>query len=222
MRDDAASHLSFLRLARLGWRVTFETLPVVHLDVGRFPEYPGQDPERVLTNLARRFGRVVLTDVNGVRRNDADLEFIQHAARKRPIWADAGSRYADDAMDLFIAGAETVTMRWNTLDDPQELVAATEVCQPGTLFLALEYPRGRFLPNTRDTRSADDVARFADELGVGLVLIVDAPDESALRAMPTNRAPRYVQGPVDVATAQAMGFAGAMVSPAALPEETQP
>lgn len=202
--------------------MTFETLPVVHLDLGRFPEYPGQDPDHVLTTLARRFGRVVLTDVNGVRRNDADLEFIQLASRKRAIWADAGSRYADDAMDLFVAGAEAVTIRWNTLDDPDELHEAVDVCQPGTLFLALEYPRGRFLPNARDARSAEEVAKLADELGVGLVLIVEEAGEDVLRSLPTNRAPRYVQGPVDVTIAQSMGFAGAMLVPAALPEETSP
>lgn len=202
--------------------MTFETLPVVHLDEGRLPEFPGQDPERVLTSLARRFGRVVLVDVAGIRSNDADLEFVQSASRRRPIWADAGSRYADDAMDLFVAGAEAVTMRWNTLTGSEELVAAVEVCDPGTLFLALEFPRGRFLANARDGRSAADVARFAEEHGVGLVLLVDQPGDAALRALPLARTPRYVQGPVDVAAAQSMGFAGAMLAPTALPEETSP
>ncbi|HET6405232.1 MAG TPA: hypothetical protein VFH78_11330 [Candidatus Thermoplasmatota archaeon] len=199
--------------------MTFETLPVVHLDEGRFPEYPGQDPERVLTDLARRFGRVVVTDVAGVRKNDADLEFIQHAARRRALWADAGSRYADDAMDLFIAGAEAVTMRWNTLDRPDELEEAVEVCQPGTLFLALEFPRGAFLQHPRDKRDAAQVVTLAEELGLGLVMVIDDAREDALRALPLSRTPRYVQGPVSVAAAQSMGFAGAMLAPLALPKE---
>lgn len=202
--------------------MTFETLPVVHLDEGRFPEYPGQDTERVLTSLARRFGRVVLTDVAGVRKNDADLEFVQASSRRRALWVDAGSRYADDAMDLFVAGAETVTMRWNTLDAPEELAEAVEVCQPGTLFLALEYPRGRFLPHRDDARDAEAVVRHAEELGVGVVFVLDRADDDVLRALPLSRTPRYVQGAARAASAQEMGFAGAILAPAALPEETSP
>lgn len=201
--------------------MTFETLPVVHLDEGRFPEYPGDETDRVLTSLARRFGRVVIVDTAGVRKNDADLEFLQLAARHRPVWADAGSRYADDAMDLFVAGASAVTMRWNTLDRPQELVDASDVCEPGTLFLALEFPRGEFLRHARDKRDAAEVARFAEELGVGLVYIVDREDEAVLRALPAATT-RYVQGPVSAALAQSMGFAGAMLAPTLLPEETSP
>lgn len=202
--------------------VTFETLPVVHLDEGRFPEYPEQDPERVLTALARRFGRVVLTDVAGVRSNDADVEFIQEASRRRPLWVDAGSRYADDAMDLFVAGADAVTLRWNTIDSADELHEAVEVCQPGTLFLALEFPRGSFLPHRRDARGAADVVHLAEELGLGLVMVVERADDDALRALPLSRTPRFVQGPANVVSAQEMGFAGAMVAPAALPEEASP
>lgn len=202
--------------------MTFETLPVVHLDEGRLPEYPGQDPDHVLSSLTRRFGRVVLVDVEGVRTNDADIEFVQQASRRRPVWADAGSRYADDAMDLFIAGAEAVTLRWNTLDSPDELAEAAALCQPGTLFLALEFPRGQFLRHPADARDASEVAQLAEEHGVGLVLVVDRASDDALRALPLSRTPRFVQGPVDPGVAQAMGFAGAMLAPAALPEEAAP
>lgn len=202
--------------------MTFETLPVLHLDDGSFPEYPGQDPERVLTSLARRFGRVILVDVAGVRRNDADLEFIQAAARRRPVWADAGSRYATDAMDLFVAGAETVTMRWNTLDRPEELAEAAEVCQPGTLYLALEFPRGAFLKHARDKRDVEDVVRYAESVSAGIVFLLDKQDDALLRGLPTANTPRYVQGPVDPTVAQSMGFAGVILAPASLPEEASP
>lgn len=202
--------------------MAFETLPVVHLDEGRFPEYPAEDAERVLTTLARRFGRVVLVDVAGVRENDADLEFLSLAARRRAIWMDAGSRYATDAMDLFIAGADAVTLRWNTLDSPEELEEAAELCQPGTLFLALEYPRGAFLRNPRDKRDAADVAAFAASIGVGLVFVLERADEAALRALPPAPTMRYVQGALSPEAAQAAGLQGLMLAPALLPAETPP
>jgi hypothetical protein len=203
--------------------MTFETLPVIHLDEGRFPEYPGDEPERVLTTLTRRFGRVVLVDVNGVRANDADIEFLQHAARKRPIWADAGSRYASDTMDLFVAGADAVTMRWNTLQRAEELQEAAELCQPGTLFVALEFPHGAFLRNARDKRGSNDVVRFAESLGVGIVYVLDEADEGLARTLPASSTARYVQSPLAPNLLQSMGFQGAMVAPTRLPpEETTP
>lgn len=199
--------------------MSFETLPVVHLHEGRFPEYPGQDPERVLTSLSRRFGRVVLVDVAGVRANDADLEFLSHAARRRPVWVDAGSRYATDAMDLFVAGADAVTLRWNTLDEPEEMEEAAELCDPGTLYLALEFPHGQFLKHPRDKRDADEVVRYAESKGVGVVFVMDRADAAALAALPGAATRRYVQAAAVPSDAQAAGLQGAILAPALLPEE---
>jgi hypothetical protein len=199
----------------------FETLPVVHLERRRFPEYPDAEPEQALTALARRFERVVLVDVAGVRRNAADLEFLQMSARKRSLWVDAGSRYATDAMDLFVAGAENVTMRWNTLSAPAELEDAASLAQHGALFVGLEFPRGTFLKNPADARGADDVARHAESLGLGVVHIVDSGDAAFARDLPVTRTPRYLQGGSRALAGelQAWGFAGALLSPAELPPE---
>lgn len=199
--------------------MTFETLPAVHLERGRFPEYPSADPEGALTELARRFGRVVIVDVEGIRRNDPDVEFLQTATKRRAIWADAGSRFATDAMDLFVAGAETVTIRWNTLDSARELEEAAELAQPGAIFLGLEFPRGAFLQNPRDKRSAAEVAALAESLGLGLVLIVDRADDATIHALPTATTPRYLQGAPLAADAQRFGFAGALLAPTEIPQE---
>lgn len=206
---------------RLPAPVTFESLPVVHLERRRFPEYPEAEPERALTELARRFGRVVVVDVSGVRTNDADLEWLQAAARKRALWIDAGSRFATDAMDLFVAGAETVTLRWNTIQGEEELREAAEMCQPGSLFLALEFPRGSFLRNPRDPRDARTVVEMARSLSAGLVYVVDRHDEAFLRTLPESNTPRYVQGaPLSAAaTLQEMGYRGLLLAPSAIPPE---
>ena len=198
-------------------RVAFETVPLVHLDRRRLPEYPEEEPEGVLTRLARAFGRVVVVDVQGVRRNEADLEFVQQAGRRRPLWVDAGSRFATDAMDLFVAGADTVTMRWNTLDSPDELKEAAEMTQHGSLLLGLEFPRGGFLRHPKDARGAHEAAAFAESLGVGLVLMTDAAAD--LRALPTTTAARFVQGlPRGPAlAAQELGYQGALLAPSELP-----
>lgn len=193
--------------------MAFETVPVIHLERRRIPEYPGEDTDAVLTQLARAFGRVAIVDVSGVKANASDLDFIQKASRKRPLWVDAGSRFATDAMDLFVAGAETVTMRWNTLDSPEELAEAAEVTQHGSLFLGLEFPRGAFLPHPKDRRGAAEAAAFAEGLGIGLVLQVEPAAD--LRSLPASTASRYVQGVprAQVALAQEMAMQGALLSP---------
>lgn len=200
-------------------RVAFETVPMLHLDQRRFPEYPERAPEGVLTALARAFGRVALVDVQGVRRNEADLEFVQQVARRRSVWVDAGSRFATDAMDLFVAGAETVTMRWNTLDSIEELREAADVTQPGSLLLGLEFPRGGFLKHSKDARGPHEAAAFAESLGLGLVLLTDVGAD--LRALPTSTAARFVAGlPRDRAlAAEELGYQGALLSPSELPAE---
>jgi hypothetical protein len=201
--------------------VTFETVPVVHVVDGRFPEYPGVDPERALTTLARRFGRVGLVDAAGIQVNEPQVGFIQASSRRRSLWVDAGPRYATDAMDVLVAGAEAATLRWNTLHDAKELEEAAELAQPGSLFVGLEYPKGRFLPNARDARSDAQVAALAERLDVGIVFILDAPDEGTLRSLPPVQAPRWVQGAPRrlVPDMQAMGFQGALLAPADLPPE---
>jgi len=200
--------------------VTFETLPVVHLDRSILPEYPDAEADDVLTALARRFGRIVIVDVQGVRRNDADLEFYQQAGKRRELWVDAGSRFATDAMDLFIAGAVQVTMRWNTLARPNEFEEAAEVAQPGNLFLGLEYPHGEFLRHRKDNRSAAEVVAWAHELGAGVVHILHEPDAAAARALPVGGERWLMGAPLRLAAdLQAMGFAGLGVPAVHVPAE---
>lgn len=196
--------------------MAFETVPVLHVDRRRFPEYPEADPEAVLTALARAHGRVCLVDVQGIRTNEADLEFVQTASRRRSVWVDAGSRFATDAMDLFIAGAETVTLRWDTLDSPAELEEAADLAQHGALFLGLEFPKGRFRAHPKDKRSAAEAAAFAEALGVGLVLLVGPGTD--LATLPTTTASRFVQGlpRAEALHAGEVGLQGALLAPTEL------
>jgi len=219
----ALARRSFLAHAPRASRVSFETLPLVHLERGRFPEYPAADPSVVLTRLAARFGRIVLVDAGGVRANDADLEFIQEAGRKRTLWVDAGSRYATDAMDLFVAGAETVTMRWNTLRRASELEEAAAIAQEGALYVGLEFPHGKFLPHPQDARSATQVAQLAQDLGIGLVFLTDKADADVVRHFPSSTTPRWLQGASShlASELQTWGYQGAIVGPIDLTEEAK-
>lgn len=204
--------------------MSLEAVPVVHVENGQLLELPDDDVEASLTDLARRFERVAIVDVEGIRRNTADLTFLQAAGRRRSIWVDAGSRYANDAMDLFIAGAESVTLRWNTLHNAAELEEAASLCQPETLFLCLEFPGGKFLEHRKDPRPASAVVRLAESLGVGIVYVTDTADASFVRSLPPANVPRWLMGPTKGLRddLQSWGFHGVLARLDELPEAKTP
>lgn len=101
--------------------------------------------------------RVYVVDRQGVQRNKPDVELIQEVAGETEIWVDAGPRYAEDVMDLFIAGADHVVVRWHTLDRAAELGAATDMSD--ALSLGAEFQGKTFLENPRE-----------DDVGLGTIL----------------------------------------------------
>ncbi len=124
----------------------------------------------VIRALAKDAKDAYVIDLPGIASNSCDLELVREATRKDPVWWDAGSRHATDAMDLFIAGASRITMRWNTLADPAEFDEAAADSEE--LYLGLEYKDGALVPNRKDPkRSVSSILADADDLGCGIVAI---------------------------------------------------
>ncbi|HWG91469.1 MAG TPA: HisA/HisF-related TIM barrel protein [Candidatus Thermoplasmatota archaeon] len=149
--------------------MSFARFPLVHLSRGRLEEYPTEAPAPALQGLAKRAEMAYVVDLQGLTRNKADLDIVREASRKAALWVDGGSRYATDVMDLFIAGAERVTVRWNTLHSYSELIEASDLSEE--VYLGVEFQNG-FVDNRRDPAgSVDHLFRSVQQLGVGLVLI---------------------------------------------------
>jgi hypothetical protein len=65
-------------------------------------------------------------DLDGIERNNPNLELYQRLAEHCVLWIDNGPRRIDDVMDTIISGATNITLRedlWPALDMPdvQEL-----------------------------------------------------------------------------------------------------
>ncbi len=60
-------------------------------------------------------------DLDGIERNNPNLEMYQRLAEHCTLWIDNGPRQIDDVMDTIMAGATNLTLRedlWPTLDMP--------------------------------------------------------------------------------------------------------
>ncbi len=207
---------SLFRDPRVRPRVTIRVVPAVHADRGVVIDAPQPGPPRaVLTTLAREYGEVYLVDAAGVRRNEPDLEFLQAVTRQLPVWVDAGSRYAADAMDALVAGASRLTLRWNTLRSREELVEVADVADVESFLVAIEFTDKGFMPNPHErTTTAEGVVREVDDLGLGLVVVHRDFDAAVARRFARSDAPRWWYGIVDrdgVAELGRLGYAGAVV-----------
>jgi uncharacterized protein related to proFAR isomerase len=130
--------------------MTLDVWPAMEVDVprGRGARQARDEAAEAVREAAADHERVYLVDRQGVQRNKPDVELVQRVADEAEIWVDAGPRYAEDVVDLFIAGARHVVVRWHTLDEAQELGAAADMS--GDISLGAEFQGKSFLENPRE------------------------------------------------------------------------
>lgn len=208
---------------------SFEVVPAVHLQKRRLVRPDGShldiQPVPKVRELAGK-GMVCVVDFDGLRRNKADLGTLRKMAEKGNVWADAGSRFATDAMDLLIAGAERATLRWAALAGEKELREAHEVVEPGALLLGLEY-RGAIVPSRQLGADEGKALALARELGLGIVVIDLARagskagfDRSLASRFESTGLERWFAGGIrdsqDARDLEALGYKGCLVGSAML------
>lgn len=190
-------------------------LPAVHLAQGKLPDYPHGAAGAALTALAREHGEVYVVDSEGVRRNEPDLEFLREATRTRPLWVDAGSRTAADAMDALVAGARRATIRWPLVRDAKDLEELADLAEPGSIYLALEIGVKGPLASRADPHAPpESVARLARDLGLGLAVMAPRYDAHLASRVSGVEVEKWWIGPLardDAGDLKRLGFAGVVV-----------
>ncbi len=106
---------------------------------------------KALHALVKRSGEAYVIDVAGLQKNETDLDLVRDATRRDLVWWDAGSRYATDVMDLLIAGAAHVTVRFNTLSATDEFMDVAEDAE--AVYLGLEFKDGELIASRSDPRA---------------------------------------------------------------------
>lgn len=162
-----------------------ERVPLFLLREGRLVAQAGprqwtpltRNPEESAKRIKEASGPdapVYLLDVDGVEAHAPDVSFYQRLERLGVrMWLHPGCRTAEDAMDAFFAGGDTLTVDHSAVGEAglRELAAIAE----GDLHLGLRF-RGKGLdPPLR----AFDLKRLAGETGIaGIVVDLEAGSDA--------------------------------------------
>lgn len=113
---------------------------------------------------------VYLYDVDGVEAHAPDVSFYQRLERLLvPMWIHAGCRTPEDAMDVYFAGAESLTVDLAAVGEPtfRELADLAE----GELHVGLGMRGRKLVPDVRPF----DLHRLAQDTGLSGVVLDPEP-----------------------------------------------
>lgn len=111
----------------------------------------------VVKSLGKEYGEVYLVDIDGLEKNKADLNLYGKLSHDS-LWIDAGPRFLGDLVDLFVAGASKVTIRWKKMD-MQTMREARRICE-GKIFLKGE-----------NVSTIAEIAKIAKEIGFDGIVV---------------------------------------------------
>jgi hypothetical protein len=183
-------------------------VPNVYLDSGRIVEPISErfevvldgtgkpvDPFDVADRLAANYQRFCVVDLEGLRRNRAQLEYLQELSRSGEMWVDAGIRTGDQVIDILVTGARRAVLSTAYLIGSKELRRAWRL-SPEVLFaVETEGSVVRSRGNDWDRQPASQAIANARSMGVVDVILRSRPspvDWSLVRQLAS-------QGPLWVA-----------------------
>ncbi len=82
------------------------------------------DPFDVLDRLSSDYAMLYVVDLDGIEREDPQLDYLQELAREMTLWVDAGVRTAEQAIDVLITGARRAVLSSAYLRGPRQLARA--------------------------------------------------------------------------------------------------
>ena len=212
---------------------SLEILPVIHARDGALVGPDAEPLEEDLRQVARRFSRnrdaVYLVDLDGLKRNRPQVGLMQRLSDRVHTWADAGPRNAEDSMDLLMAGAEQVTVRYHTAearDVVRETVRISEQVALGMEFRDQELVQNRAWPAT-----PPELVDLAEDLQIPLVVVdhsragtASGIDRSVAWHARQHEPGAYFAGGIasqrDLDVLEDLGYQGALISTALLEGES--
>ncbi|MBM4249764.1 MAG: hypothetical protein FJ149_10120 [Euryarchaeota archaeon] len=180
------------------------------------------DPVLFAEQVLKQYDRVLLVDIDGIERKSPQVGLLQEMGDQGEIWVDAGTRFAESAIDLLVGGASAVVLGTKAVAGVDELKAAVEMSD--SVYLGIDYDRGVVAVDEQlrhmSPRSLLEVAR---NLGFPKLVFTDLgrgrgerPLEAAvIRELASGKLPLYVGGGVregDLEELGKLGAAGALLS----------
>ncbi len=114
-----------------------DQIPLVYVERGQaLLEGEHGSAVETLRELRGEHDLLYVVDLDGHRRNRANLDVYKKVSRKAFLWLDAAPRRVEDVIDLVVAGAARVTLGDASDDDLGRLVDMVE----SDLYLRSERP----------------------------------------------------------------------------------
>ncbi len=146
--------------------------------VARDPDGKLYDVLDVSDQLGEKYGRLYVVDLDGLERDEPQLDYLQEIARASEVWVDAGVRTGDQAIDVVVAGAFRTVLSTAFLESERELRRAWKL-SPEVAF-EIELTRSPARPVSPDFAHQGPAALAQAARGLGLKDIILSPRGQAV------------------------------------------
>ena len=149
---------------------------IVVPDTGKFrpvldPAGKKADPFEVADRLVAKYQRFCVVDLEGLRRNRAQLEYLQELSRSGELWVDAGIRTGDQVIDILVTGARRAVLSTGYLLGPKELRRAWRLSTEILFAVETDGPVVRSRGNDWDGQPASEAVANARAIGVADIVL---------------------------------------------------
>lgn len=179
----------------------------------RDPEGKLYDVLEVSDQLAEKYGRLYVMDLDGFERDQPQLDYLQEIARSAEVWIDAGVRGGEPAIDIVVAGAHRTVLSSDFLAGERELRRAWTLSTE-LAFEVVDAPRDGSAPDRSwQGLSRDQLVGIARDVGFQDLIYAPAGprvDWTVVRGL-ARSGPLWVGGAFtydDVGELQASGAIG--------------
>jgi hypothetical protein len=154
------------------------------------------DPFDVVDRLVANYSLLYVVDLDGINREDPQLDYLQELSRDIGLWVDAGVRSSDQAIDILVAGARRVILSTAYLRGPNALARAWKLSTE--LVFEIEMTGATLTPAAGIWGTEDPIglARIVREAGPDHLVISPRetdPDWGIVRAI-ASEGPTWVDG----------------------------
>ncbi len=169
-------------------------------EVARTPKGVPFDPFDVVDRLSPDYALLYVVDLDGIEREDPQLDYLQELSRDMTLWVDAGVRTADHAIDILVSGARRVVLSSAYLQGPKQLARAWKL-SPEIVF-EIELDGTHVAPAHADWDAQDPVAlaRAVRAMGPDHLILSPRekePDWALVRSVSAD-GPTWVDGAFSV------------------------
>jgi histidine biosynthesis protein len=159
-------------------------VPNLYLDSGRIVEAQSGtykpvldaagkhvDPFQAADRLAEGYQRFCVVDLEGIRRNRPQLDYLQELSRSGELWVDAGVRTGDQIIDVLVTGARRTVLSTAYLLGTKELRRAWRLSTEILFAVETDGPTVRPRGNDWDGQSAIDAVANARAVGISDIVL---------------------------------------------------